>query len=72
MREDPAAAIAAAETLIQTRPPQNYTKAAKTLAEFRNAVGGEVGSRITDQAAEKTVKKNPTLRHAEQAFNKKG
>nr|WP_143547859.1 hypothetical protein [Rhodopirellula sp. SM50] len=72
IRKDPAAAIADAEKLIQTRSTQNYTKAAKMLAELREAVGGDEGSRIADQAAKKIAKKYPTLSYAKRAFKEEG
>ncbi|QDT62517.1 hypothetical protein SV7mr_50650 [Stieleria bergensis] len=72
IRKDPAAAIADAEKLIQTRSTQNYTKAAQVLAELREAVGGDEGSRIADQAAKKIAKKYPTLSYAKRAFKEEG
>ncbi len=62
IRQDPSAAFADAEKLIQSRSTENYFKAARLLAELRGAVGGEEGSRIADQAAKKIAKKYPTLR----------
>jgi hypothetical protein len=72
IRKDPAGAIADAERLIQTRSTQNYTKAAQMLAELREAVGGDEGSRIADQAAKKIAKKYPTLSYAKRAFKEEG
>ncbi len=72
IRNDPAAAISDAEKLIQSRSTQNYTKAAKMLAELRDAVGGDEGSRIADQAAMKLAKKYPTLSYAKRAFKEQG
>lgn len=72
IRKDPRAAISDAEKMIQTRSTQNYTKAAKMLAELRDAVGGDAGSRIADQAARKIAKKYPTLSYAKRAFKEEG
>jgi hypothetical protein len=72
IRKDPSAAISHAEKLIQSRSTQNYTKSAKLLAELRDAVGGEKGSRIADQAAKKIAKKHPTLSYAKRAFKNEG
>lgn len=72
IRKDPAAAISDAEKLIQSRSTQNYTKAAKMLAELREAIGGDEGSRIADQAAMKIAKKYPTLSYAKRAFKEVG
>ncbi|MFG0261664.1 MAG: hypothetical protein ACF788_04665 [Novipirellula sp. JB048] len=72
IRKDPAAAISDAEKLIQSRSTQNYTKAAKMLAELRDAVGGDEGSRMADQAARKIAKKYPTLSYAKRAFKEQG
>jgi len=72
IRKDPSAAISDAEKLIQSRSTQNYTKAAKLLAELRDAVGGEEGSRIADQVARKIAKKYPTLSYVKRAFKEEG
>jgi hypothetical protein len=72
IRKDPSAAIADAEKLIQSRSTDNYFKAARLLAELRDAVGGDEGSRIADQAARKIAKKYPTLSYAKRAFKKEG
>lgn len=55
-----------------TRSPANYRNAAKLLAELRDAVGGEEGSRIADQAARQIAKKFPTLRNVKRAFKEEG
>ena len=72
IRNDPAAAISEAEKLIQSRSTQNYTKAAEMLAELRDAIGGDEGSQIADQAAKKLAKKYPTLSYAKRAFKDEG
>jgi len=72
IRKDPSAAIADAEKLIQSRSTDNYFKAARLLAELRDAVGGDEGSRIADQAAKKIAKKYPTLSYAKRAFKEEG
>jgi hypothetical protein len=72
IRKDPAAAISDAEKLIQSRSTQNYTKAAKMLAELREAIGGDEGSKVADQAAKKLAKKYPTLSYAKRAFKEQG
>ncbi|TWU02923.1 hypothetical protein [Stieleria varia] len=72
IRKDPSAAIADAEKLIQSRSTDNYFKAARLLAELRDAVGGEEGSRIADQAAKKIAKKYPTLSYVKRAFKEEG
>lgn len=72
IRQVPSAAIADAEALIQSRSTDNYFKAARLLAELRDAVGGEEGSRIADQAATKIAKKYPTLRYVKRAFKEEG
>lgn len=72
IRKDPSAAIAGAEKLIQSRSTDNYFKAARLLAELRDAVGGEEGSRIADQAAKKIAKKYPTLSYVKRAFKEEG
>jgi hypothetical protein len=72
MRKEPSAAIADAEKLIESRSTDNYFKAAKLLAELRDAVGGEEGSRIADQTAKKIAKKYPTLSYVKRAFREEG
>ncbi|MGB7345141.1 MAG: hypothetical protein WBD20_13085 [Pirellulaceae bacterium] len=72
IRKDPSAAISDAEKLIQSRSTQNYIKAAKLLAELRDAIGGDEGSRMADQAAKKIAKKYPTLSYAKRAFKDEG
>jgi len=72
IRKDPAAAISDAEKLVQSRSTDNYFKAARLLAELRDAVGGDEGSRIADQAARKLAKKYPTLSYAKRAFKEQG
>ncbi|TWU18857.1 hypothetical protein [Allorhodopirellula heiligendammensis] len=72
MRKHPAAATSDAEKLIQSRSTENYTKAAKMLAELREAVGGDEGSRMADQAARRIAKKYPTLSYAKRAFKEQG
>ena len=72
VRKDPSAAISDAEELIQSRSTDSYLKAARILAELRDAVGGEEGSRIADQAARKISKKYPTLRYVKRAFKEEG
>jgi hypothetical protein len=72
IRKDPAEAVSDAEKLIQSRSTQKYTKAARLLAELRDAVGGDEGSRIADQAAKKFAKKYPTLSYAKRAFKDEG
>lgn len=42
------------------------------LAELRDAVGGDEGSRMADQAARKIAKKYPTLSYAKRAFKEQG
>ncbi len=68
IRNNPAAVISGAEELIQSRSTENYTKGAKMLAELRDAVGGDEGSRMADQAARRIAKKYPTLRYVKRAF----
>lgn len=72
IRKDPEATIADAEKLIESRSTQNYTKAAKLLAELREALGGDEGSRIADQAARNLARKYPTLGYAKRAFQAEG
>ena len=72
MRKDPSAAIADTEKLIQSWTTANYFKAARLLAELRDAVVGDEGSRIADQAAKKMSKKYPTLRYVKRAFKENG
>lgn len=72
IRKDPSAAISDAEKLIQSRSTDNYFKAARLLAELRDAVGGDEGSRIADQAAKKISKKYPTLSYVKRAFKEEG
>lgn len=72
LRDDPSATIAEAEKLIGSRSTANYRNAAKLLAELRDAVGGEEGSRIADQAARQIAKKFPTLRNVKRAFKEEG
>ncbi|MCM2374562.1 hypothetical protein [Aporhodopirellula aestuarii] len=72
IRSDPDSAISGAEKLIQSRSTENYAKAAKMLAELRDAVGGDKGSRMADQAAGKIAKKYPTLSYAKRAFKEQG
>ncbi|MCS7470033.1 hypothetical protein NZK35_25595 [Stieleria sp. ICT_E10.1] len=49
-----------------------FDQAAWMLAELREAVGGDEGSRIADQAAKKIAKKYPTLSYAKRAFKEEG
>jgi hypothetical protein len=72
IRNDPDSAISGAEKLIQSRSTENYAKAAKMLAELRDALGGVEGSRIADQAAKKIATKHPTLSYAKRAFKEQG
>ena len=72
IRKDPSAAIADAEKLVQSRSTENYFKAARLLAELRDAVVGEEGSRTADQAARKIAKKYPTLSYVKRAFKEEG
>jgi len=72
IRRDPSTAILDAEKLVQSRSTDNYSRAAKLLAELRDAVGGDEGSRIADQAARKIAKKYPTLSYAKRAFKEEG
>lgn len=72
MRKDPSATISDAEKLVQSRSTDNYLEAAKLLAQLRDAIGGDEGSRIADQAARKIVKKYPTLSYVKRAFKEEG
>jgi hypothetical protein len=72
IRNDPDSAISDAEKLIQSRSTENYAKAAKMLAELRDAVGGDEGSRMADQAAREIAKRYPTLSYAKRAFKEQG
>ncbi|MCC9654682.1 hypothetical protein [Rhodopirellula halodulae] len=72
IREDPSAAISEAEKLIQKRSTTSYQQAAKLLSELRVAIGGEKGERLANDAAERIVKKHPTLHHVKRAFKDEG
>lgn len=72
IRKDPSAAIADAEKLIQTRSTVNYSEAASLLADLRDAIGGEEGARMAEQAANILVKQYPTRHHLKRAFKVKG
>lgn len=72
IREDPSAAISKAEKLIQKRSTTSYQQAAKLLSELRDAIGGEKGERLANDAAKRIVKKHPTLHHVKGAFRDEG
>ncbi|MCC9601000.1 hypothetical protein LOC67_10630 [Stieleria sp. JC731] len=72
LREDPSAAISEAGKLIQERSTTSYRQAAKLLSELRDAIGGEKGERLANNAAKKIVKKHPTLHHVKRAFKDEG
>ncbi|MEM6692627.1 MAG: hypothetical protein AAF664_24570 [Planctomycetota bacterium] len=72
IRKDPSAAISDAEKLIQTRSTVNYSEAASLLADLRDAIGGEEGARMAEQAANILVKQYPTRHHLKRTFKVKG
>ncbi|MCA9175863.1 MAG: hypothetical protein KDB14_15365 [Planctomycetales bacterium] len=72
LREDPMAAIAKVERLVQTRRRANYAEAAKLLAELREAVGGVEGERLADKVASRIVTEYPTLHSLKRAFQDEG
>lgn len=72
LRSDPASAIKEAEKLVETRSTGNYSKAAKVLAELRDAMPGDAGSQRADNAAKRLAKKYPTLSHLKRAFKSEG
>jgi hypothetical protein len=44
----------------------------RMLAELRDALPGDEGSRLANQAAKKMVSKHPTLSHLKRAFTVEG
>ncbi|OYP37232.1 hypothetical protein [Rhodopirellula sp. MGV] len=71
-REDPSAVISEAGKLIQERSTTSYHQAAKLLSELGDAIGGEKGERLANEAAMRIVKKHPTLHRVKRAFKNEG
>ncbi|TWT74819.1 hypothetical protein [Allorhodopirellula solitaria] len=72
LRSDPESAIKEAEKMVETRSTANYVEAAKLLAELRDALPGENGTRLADRAAMRLAKKYPTLSYLKRAFKTEG
>ena len=61
MKSAPAPWLVKASQLVDARGSDNYREAAGILADLRDAVGGDEGSRIAHNHAARLAKKHPTL-----------
>jgi hypothetical protein len=61
MKSAPAPWLVKASQLVDARGSDNYREAAGILADLRDAVGGDEGSRIARNHAARLAKKHPTL-----------
>ncbi len=68
---DPQKVIAEVEKLVKVRSVENYQRAAKQLAELRDALGPDRGPATARAVAEKLRRENPRLRRLVAALRKK-
>ncbi len=72
MVKDPKKWLREAEQLADARGTQNYKAAAEILFELREAVGGDIGDKITRRHAAHLAKKYLTLSHLKSSLRKRG